>query len=273
MNYKYSIKSPLRYPGGKTRALKTIIPLVPEFDEYREPFVGGGSVFFSIKQTFPGKTYWINDLNYDLFSFWNIAQKDLIALVKEVKEVKENSDNGRELYDSLNKQVDEYNQFGRAVRFFILNRITFSGTVDAGGYTERSYKKRFTNSSIDRLSKIQSIINGMKITNKDYSVLVNKPGKNVFIFLDPPYFSTPYRIYKRGHNLEFDHRKFSEIMKKCEHKWLITYDNIESVKEMFDFAFVQEWSQKYGMGNNIEKSSSKNNELLISNYPLEKNKK
>ena len=39
------IKSPLRYPGGKSRAIEKIIPLIPAFEEFREPFVGGGSVF------------------------------------------------------------------------------------------------------------------------------------------------------------------------------------------------------------------------------------
>ena len=53
------IKSPLRYPGGKSRALKQILPIVPEFKEFREPFVGGGSVFFALKQLFPDKKFHI----------------------------------------------------------------------------------------------------------------------------------------------------------------------------------------------------------------------
>ena len=56
------IKSPLRYSGGKSRVVKIIAPLIPEFDEYREPFVGGGSVFVYLKQKYPNKKYWINDL-------------------------------------------------------------------------------------------------------------------------------------------------------------------------------------------------------------------
>ena len=51
------IKSPLRYPGGKSRAVKLISSLVPQFDEFREPFVGGGSVFIYLKQQFPEKIF------------------------------------------------------------------------------------------------------------------------------------------------------------------------------------------------------------------------
>ncbi|MYF99993.1 DNA adenine methylase [Candidatus Poribacteria bacterium] len=46
-------KSPLRYPGGKSRAIKQILPHIPtEIGEFREPFVGGGSVFFSLRSIF-----------------------------------------------------------------------------------------------------------------------------------------------------------------------------------------------------------------------------
>lgn len=51
------IKSPLRYPGGKSRAIELISTLVPEFQEFREPFVGGGSVFIYLKQKYPNKKF------------------------------------------------------------------------------------------------------------------------------------------------------------------------------------------------------------------------
>ena len=56
------IKSPLRYPGGKSRAIKIISDLIPTFKEIREPFVGGGSVFLYAKQKYPQKIFWVNDL-------------------------------------------------------------------------------------------------------------------------------------------------------------------------------------------------------------------
>ncbi|HCN36819.1 MAG TPA: modification methylase, partial [Bacteroidetes bacterium] len=75
------IKSPLRYPGGKSRAVNLISKLLPQFDEFREPFVGGGSVFIFAKQKYPDKSFWINDLYYELFKFWEVSQKDVKSLV------------------------------------------------------------------------------------------------------------------------------------------------------------------------------------------------
>jgi len=61
------IKSPLRYPGGKSKAVNLIASLVSGFDEFREPFLGGGSVFIYLKQRFPKKKFWVNDLHFNLF--------------------------------------------------------------------------------------------------------------------------------------------------------------------------------------------------------------
>jgi site-specific DNA-adenine methylase len=61
--------SPLRYPGGKSRAISQILPLLPpSFRDYGEPFIGGGSVFLAVKSAFQSQVerYWINDLNPDL---------------------------------------------------------------------------------------------------------------------------------------------------------------------------------------------------------------
>jgi DNA adenine methylase len=65
-----TINSPLRYPGGKTKALRQIVAFLPaQFASYRKPFVGGGSLFIHLKQQRPQLPVWINDLNYDLYCF------------------------------------------------------------------------------------------------------------------------------------------------------------------------------------------------------------
>jgi len=51
------IKSPLRYPGGKSRSVEQIASQIPDFQEFREPFLGGGSVFVYVKQRYPDKKF------------------------------------------------------------------------------------------------------------------------------------------------------------------------------------------------------------------------
>ena len=272
-------KSPLRYPGGKSRALKKIIPLIPmNITEFREPFVGGGSVFFAIQSIFQNriKSYWINDLNYDLYCFWKQVQDNVTPLIEALRDIHTTTTDGRTLFnnlakakDLLNKDHDLLPEFDRAVRFFVLNRITFSGVVDSGGYSQAAYEKRFTSSSIDRVEVIAPHLSDVKITNEDYTEALTLNGNDAFIFLDPPYLKAKEsKLYgTRGalHTI-FDHEHFAENMRKCQHKWLITYDDSPMIRDLFDFADIQEWTLQYGMNNYRKSSAAKGNELFIKNY-------
>ncbi|UXE60074.1 MAG: DNA adenine methylase [Woronichinia naegeliana WA131] len=268
------IKSPLRYPGGKQRAIAQIANYLPQsFHEFREPFIGGGSVFLHIRQTYTDIKYWINDLNEELCHFWLQSQNNLPALVERVWQVKKSKTCGRELFNQLAKaDTAKMTSLERATRFFVLNRISFSGTIESGGYSEASFLGRFTDSSIDRLAALnQSLVNTI-ITNLDYRQLLEEPGENVFIFLDPPYLANSQsRLYGKKGDLHtfFDHNRFAKLMQNCPHQWLITYDDCEQVRENFDFAFIYEWELQYGMNNYKQKQAKKGNELFITNYPID----
>jgi len=268
-------KSPLRYPGGKSRALKAIEENLPrKFAEFREPFVGGGSVFIFIRQRFPQIKVWINDLNFDLFCFWKESQKDVDALTSEIKRIKETEKDGHSLFKRMVEAGDKkLSDFERAVRFFVLNRITFSGTVDAGGYSEGAFKGRFTDSSIERLSKMKEILDEVRISNHDYKDVLEADGKDIFVFLDPPYMTaTKSRLYGKRGNLHtaFNHEEFAKEVFKCQHDWLITYDDSPEIRENFSFANIKTWELQYGMNNYKQETAEKGRELFISNYALHK---
>ncbi len=265
------IKSPLRYPGGKSRAIEKIIPLVPAFEEFREPFVGGGSVFLTLKQLYPDKKFWINDLYFELYKFWEYVQKDLESVINQVNTWKKEYQNGKELHQFLGKNIADFDDIKKASAFFVFNRITFSGTTEAGGFSEQAFQNRFTTTSIERLELLNQVVREIEITNNDYKEVVEKEGENVFIFLDPPYLSaTKSALYgKKGIlHKDFDHERFSEIMKKCTHNWLITYDNCEYIKDLFSFAHITEWDLMYGMRNQTKTSDQLGKEIFISNYVI-----
>lgn len=266
-------KSPLRYPGGKQKAIPQIAPYLPQtFKEFREPFVGGGSVLFYILQQQPELPCWINDLNQELYYFWLQVKTNLPELVEQVSQIKREAKDGRALFDHLaSANTNTLSPSQRAVRFFVLNRITFSGTIESGGYSQASFEGRFTESSIQRLSALQGCLDQTRITNADYSVLLQEPGEDVFIFLDPPYLSkTRSKLYGRKGDLHtcFDHQRFAQLMSDCSHQWLITYDDCEEVREYFAFAYIYEWELQYGMNNYMQNKAEKGKELFISNYPI-----
>jgi len=265
------IKSVLRYPGGKSKALDKILPLIPnDFKEFREPFVGGGSVSIAVKQRTKHKAIFkINDLNFDLYCFWKYLKEDHQHLIERITQVKNSGCDGRELYKQLNTIDCTLNDFERAVRFFILNRITFSGTVDSGGYSQQAFEKRFTISSINRLNLLAPIIRDFEITCGSYEELLFQNGYNVFIFLDPPYLkSSKSKLYGVNGQLHssFDHEQFAFNVKKCPHRWLITYDDSPEIRKLFNFAYVREWELQYSMNNYKQNNARKGKELFITNY-------
>ncbi|MBE9208941.1 DNA adenine methylase [Nostoc sp. LEGE 06077] len=266
------LKSPLRYPGGKSKAIKQIAEYIPDnFSEFREPFVGGGSVFIYLKQRYPDLKIWINDLNPELFLFWKIAQSNISQLVQEIRQIKHKSPDGKLLFTQLtNIDVKNLSNLERAVRFFVLNRITFSGTIESGGFSQEAFDKRFTDSSIERLEKLELILTkDVQITNLDYSCLLQEQGKNVFLFLDPPYFrATKSKLYGKYGDLHtsFEHLRFAESLKQCSHSWLITYDDSPNIRHNFKWANIYEWELQYGMNNYKQNSAAKGKELFITNY-------
>ena len=266
------IKSPLRYPGGKSRAIKFIAPLIPEFDEFREPFVGGGSVFVYLKQKFPNKKFWINDIYENLYHFWKQTQQNPEKLIEQIQYWRDNSNVGKELHKYLLENIDKFDDLKKAAAFFVFNRITFSGTTESGGFSNAAFNKRYTQSSIERVKALSRILGYTKITNFDYQKVIETEGKNVFIFLDPPYYSaTKSALYGKNGNLHkiFDHERFAEVLKHTNHKWLITYDDSKYIRDLFSFANIKKWNLTYGMRNVGNNGNQIGNELFISNYSLE----
>jgi len=245
--------------------------LLPDaFDEYREPFVGGGSFFLYLKQKRPELKIWINDLNPELYYFWKYAQADSEKLARELAKVKEKRENGQELFNELLQiKVSSLTEFERAIRFFILNRITFSGVVESGGYSQLAFESRFTDSSVERVSRLGPLLEGIKITQLDYRHLLRDGDDSVLTFLDPPYFkATKSRLYGKNGILHtsFSHEEFAREMEKCWHCWLITYDDSPEIRKNFAFAHIYEWELQYGMNNYKKGKAEKGSELFITNY-------
>jgi DNA adenine methylase len=143
--------------------------------------------------------------------------------------------------------------------------------VDSGGYSERAFIDRFTDSSINRIKPLEKILQNIAICNKSYEEIICADGQDVFIFLDPPYYrQASSRLYGKNGFLHtsFNHEKFAQNMKNCRHNWLITLDNTEKIKKLFNFAYIYEWELQYGMNNYKQEKADIGKELFISNYRL-----
>jgi DNA adenine methylase len=263
------IHSPLRYPGGKSRAVPEILKFFPKFEEYREPMVGGGSVFLSAKYAFPSRRYWINDINHDLYAFWEVCKETPELLVEEAEKIKNSKKDGKEIFYEWRYPNLPLTDFELALRYYILNRISFSGLVEAGGFSKESFKERFTVSSTKRIMSISKELKDVKISNLSYEPLLKASGNNVFIYLDPPYYGNKEsKLYGvRGYlHTTFNHKKLAEELKDCKFKWLLTYDDNQVIRDYYSFANIIQKELSYGMNNVSRNRTIKGKEIFISNY-------
>lgn len=271
---KRAFRSPLRYPGGKQRAIEQIAKRLPRSAcEFREPMVGGGSVFFYAKSIGLAKKYWINDKFKELVSFWQAMQDPAtcMRLVEDLERLRarfKSADQIKKYFLEAREELptDEYRE---AFLFFFFNRVTFSGTTRAGGFSSSASLARFTVSSIQRLLPLPEALADVRITNDDFEDLIKAPGKDVFIFLDPPYY-TATKLYGRNGSLHtFDHERLASALKKTKHRFLVTYDDCPEIRQLYSWATVSQWNLQYGMNNcNSENSSKIGSELFIYNYPV-----
>ena len=108
-----SLKTPLRYPGGKSRAVSKLFQFIPDLKgvkEYREPFLGGGSVALEVTKRYPNIEVWVNDLYEPLYNFWSELQHSGHQLQGEIEGLKNvhcNQDSARCLFLEMKDVIND----------------------------------------------------------------------------------------------------------------------------------------------------------------------
>ena len=265
-------KTPLRYPGGKSRAIKFLDKHIPRrFEKYVEPFLGGGSMALHITQERPRTYIWVNDLYYPVYAFWKTIQQDGERLTYDLRELKtelgESIEAHREAFDNAKKQLDAGDVYSTAFNFYILNKCSFSGLSATSSFSKMASYQNFTLRGIDKLPAISEIIQFWKITNHDYGEFLY--GDDAFLFLDPPY-DIKTSLYGSNGDMHkgFDHELFAAQCCNSEQKCMITYNSDLYVKERFPKWKQKDWELTYTMRStgNYNKNQKKRKELLLLNY-------
>ena len=265
------LKTPLRYPGGKSRVAKDFIPRFPkEIGEFREPFLGGGSVALLFTQMYPDVPVWVNDKYVYLYNFWTHLQKDGKRLSEDLVKIKEehsSEDKAKELFKDAKDRIHKEDTYTQAVLFWVLNKCSYSGLTENSSFSATASRQNFTTKGARNLQNISNLIQKWKITNLDYSDVMRQNGNNVFLFLDPPY---KIGTYLYGSNAElhknFKHEEFYEACALCKHDWFVTYNNDDDLKRLYSNFHQEEFKITYGMKHRPDNKLKK--ELLVANYDI-----
>src|SRR5574338_1142976 len=227
--FRIMIKSPLRYPGGKSRAVKIISKYIPKnTTALCSPFFGGGSVELACAQN--GIRVYGYDSFESLVDFWQLLlsnPKKLANNVQKYRPLKK-----EKFYDLQKIQLESKSKLERATVCFVLKRTSFSGSTLSGVMASGGPHNhpRFTKSSIDRLRKFK--IKNLTIQLADYKKSIPRH-KNMLLYLDPPYLIQSKLYGKKGDlHKNFDHIGLAKILKK-RNSWILSYNNSKEIRELY----------------------------------------
>ncbi len=256
--------SPLRYPGGKTRACKIIENVILQhfditsFDTIISPFFGGGSFEFYMQNKY-GVMLKVNDKFTPLYNFWKQVKINKAILCEELREIKAVS---KEQFIAYRKTIMDLqaNILQQATQYFVINRCSFSGSTLSGGFSEEASSKRFTQSSINRIEALD--LTNIEIYNEDFHDFVNTytPIDKALLFLDPPYYlESKSKLYGNNGDLHegFNHNLLFELL-TTKKNWVLTYNNCEYIRNLYKDYIILDVNWIYGM--NTTKASS---EIII----------
>ena len=278
---KKGLKTPLRYPGGKSRActkMGQFFPDLREYVEFREPFLGGGSVAIHVSKLYPHLKITVNDLYEPLMNFWSNLQMFGDELTKELVSLKVtncNQDSARCLFAEMKDIINDRTKtdLERAVAFYVVNKCSFSGLTEASSFSAQASDSNFSMRGIEKLPEYSEIISHWHINQYSYEYCFRTDiHDGLFMYLDPPYDIKDNLYGKSGSmHKSFDHDKFAADCDEHNNiKMLISYNSDQLVKDRFKDWSASEFNLTYTMRSvgDYMKEQQGRKELLLFNYQL-----
>ena len=268
-----NLKTPLRYPGGKSRAITKISEFFPDlskYNQFREPFVGGGSVALWVTKTYPDLPIWVNDLYEPLYNFWACLQLAGDVMQEKLTKIKKDNpdpDKAKELFIESKDILSKGTDVDRAVAFYTINKCSFSGLGENSSFSRQASDSNFSMNGIEKLTGYMQLIKHWKITNLSYEELLH--GEGSFVYLDPPY-EIGSNLYgkKGGMHKYFHHTRFSQACSSAKHTMLVSYNSSNLNKRRFSEWNAAEYDHTYTMRSTGDyiKEQKKRKELVLTNY-------
>ena len=277
-----SLKTPLRYPGGKSRActkMDLYFPDLREYTEFREPFLGGGSVAIHVSKKYPHLKITVNDLYEPLMNFWTQLQQfggDLTEKIRNYKSTHPDPESAKELFLECKNRINDKSLdcIERAAAFYIVNKCSFSGLTESSSFSKQASISNFSMRGIEKLPGYSEIISHWHINQYSYEYCFREDIHNdLFMYLDPPYDIKDNLYGKKGSmHKGFDHDKFAEDCSQSKVDQLISYNSDQLVIDRFTGLQwnAAEFDLTYTMRSVGEymREQQKRKELLLFNYGI-----
>ena len=253
--------SPLRYPGGKLKVVDYVKQLMEVNDlmggTYIEPYAGGASVALSLMfSKYAGKIK-INDKDRAIYAFWYAVLNETEALCRMINDVPVTMNTWQTQHE-LQKHKEEADFLELGFSTFFLNRTNRSGILNGGvigGKEQQGTWKidaRFNKKDlIERIEHVAGYADLIELTNMDAVALIKRykrtPAAKTFCYLDPPYYVKGQDLYLNYYRDE-DHQDIAKAIKKFKGQWIISYDAVDFISELYKDYRQKEYYLSYSAG-------------------------
>lgn len=238
------MRSPFRYPGAKSRLLKTFRPLLDAMiqgkEAFHEPFVGGGSVGLYVASEYPLLPLYFNDLDPWMSAFWAVLADgtdsdiaELLSLVRRRPTI--------DLFTELRgREPDGVVEQAYYAVFF--NRTTFSGILDAGpigGLQQKSKWSVDCRYNVEQLTtsirSLTQLLRGRLTADRGNAIdyIREYCSAGTLLYVDPPYVEKGNELYPVSMTPE-EHEELASVLRETKASWILSYDYCETVQRLYD---------------------------------------
>jgi DNA adenine methylase len=305
---KNNVKPFLKWAGGKTQLLNQLENYFPEelkggkIENYYEPFLGGGAVFFNVMQNYKFKNVFLYDINDELIMIYKVVQKNVNELIRELKDIQKEYLNLSEqkrkkfYYDvrsKINGEIPNFekekyskNWVKRSAYLMFLNKTCYNGLfrVNKKGEFNVPFGDYKSPKILDEenLIGVSKLLKNVSIEKREFKESLKKMKPNSFVYLDPPYKPisktssfVSYNKNEFGINQQIELAEvFKKLSVKKDIKLLLSNSDPKSKNEKEDF-FEKHYKSMNVFINRINANRMINSkaegrgkipELVITNY-------
>lgn len=241
-------KSPLRYPGGKTRFTPFIWSAVQQSgikpSLFVEPFCGGAGVSLAMLELGHVQSIALNDLDPLISNFWKVVfgktdspDKDLSWLLLQIESADLSVDEWRRqkaLIPSSSKEA--------AFKCLFLNRTSFNGIlhragpIGGWGQTNRKLDVRFNSEKlvkrISELNELRESVKQVDCSDWDKFCFSYRNAKDAYLYLDPPYYKKAEQLYGYVFD-DVEHRAMRDFLVAQSVPWMLSYDDAPEIRSLY----------------------------------------
>jgi len=238
---------------------------MPDHDHFCEVFMGSAATFFS-KQKSSKNT--LNDFNSNLVNLFIQVRDNYDALAEKCYWTLYSREEYEKFYRLYQNNFVGIDDVTRAMMYLFLVRASFNNMTGLGfSASIESNSANFNMALLQRMKLAREKLDSVVIENRSYEEIIEKYDKDgTFFYLDPPYYVTLKEThYYEKIFTEWQHNDLAYRLTKCKSPWILSYDDLPEVVQLYKDFFIQRTEVKYSI-NNSDRKVRKISELLISNF-------